>query len=100
MQRAGDVLYVPEGWFHATLNLGETASLASQAKDFTDSSPRNLSGDASQMMYAAKLQPKGERQMAQIDWAVRAAERATQLGETAVLQSSLRCNSIIIFVRS
>ena len=30
VQRPGDVLYVPEGWYHATINIGETLGVSSQ----------------------------------------------------------------------
>jgi tetratricopeptide (TPR) repeat protein len=32
VQRAGEILYVPEGWHHATLNYGETLAVAQQAR--------------------------------------------------------------------
>ena len=32
VQRAGELLYVPEGWHHATLNYGETLAVAQQAR--------------------------------------------------------------------
>lgn len=32
VQRAGELLYVPEGWYHATLNYGETLAVAQQAR--------------------------------------------------------------------
>eukprot|EP01043_Picozoa_sp_COSAG02_P066047 COSAG02_NODE_10153_length_2007_cov_53.860063_1_plen_498_part_10 len=32
VQRPGEVLYVPEGWHHATLNYGETLAVAQQAR--------------------------------------------------------------------
>ena len=31
-QRAGEVLFLPEGWHHATLNSGETLAVAAQAR--------------------------------------------------------------------
>ena len=30
LQEAGDIVYIPEGWFHATSNLGETIGVAAQ----------------------------------------------------------------------
>jgi len=30
IQREGELLYVPEGWYHATVNLGDTVAVASQ----------------------------------------------------------------------
>lgn len=35
MQHAGDVMYVPEGWLHAIINLGETMAVAGQAEKTT-----------------------------------------------------------------
>ena len=32
VQRTGELLYVPEGWYHATLNYGETLAVAQQAR--------------------------------------------------------------------
>ena len=32
VQRAGELLYLPEGWHHATLNYGETLAVAQQAR--------------------------------------------------------------------
>jgi|EP01044_Picomonas_judraskeda_P010727 tetratricopeptide (TPR) repeat protein len=32
IQRPGEILYVPEGWYHATLNYGETLAVAQQAR--------------------------------------------------------------------
>lgn len=32
IQKPGDILYVPEGWHHATLNYGETLAVAQQAR--------------------------------------------------------------------
>lgn len=50
VQYAGDMIYVPEGWYHATVNLGDTASISQQTKRFTPGSPREL-GDRSQLAY-------------------------------------------------
>ena len=30
VQRPGDVLYIPEGWYHATINVGETLGVSAQ----------------------------------------------------------------------
>ena len=32
IQMPGDVLYVPEGYYHATYSLGETVSMSAQSK--------------------------------------------------------------------
>jgi hypothetical protein len=32
LQRAGELMYVPEGWHHATLNHGETLAVARQSQ--------------------------------------------------------------------
>jgi oxalate decarboxylase/phosphoglucose isomerase-like protein (cupin superfamily) len=29
-QLAGDIVYIPEGWYHATINCGQTIAVASQ----------------------------------------------------------------------
>ena len=46
IQHAGDVIYVPEGWYHATVNLGDTAAIASRTEEFTAGSPREIGGRA------------------------------------------------------
>ena len=35
-QRAGEVLFLPEGWHHATLNSGETLAVAAQARQLDE----------------------------------------------------------------
>ncbi|KAL5013196.1 hypothetical protein ScPMuIL_007466 [Solemya velum] len=35
IQRAGELLYLPEGAYHSTLNLGDTIAIAFQTKNFT-----------------------------------------------------------------
>lgn len=42
VQQAGDVVYVPEGWYHATVNLGDTGAIARRPEDFTRGSPREI----------------------------------------------------------
>ena len=46
VQRAGDVIYVPEGWYHATVNLGDTAAIARRTEEFTAGSSREIGGRA------------------------------------------------------
>ena len=46
VQRAGDVIYVPEGWYHATVNLGDTGAIARRTEEFTVGSSREIGGRA------------------------------------------------------
>jgi ribosomal protein L16 Arg81 hydroxylase len=46
IQYAGDVIYVPEGWYHATVNLGDTGAIARRTEEFTPGSSRELGGRA------------------------------------------------------
>lgn len=42
VQRAGDVLYVPAGWYHATINLGDTIAVAQRRSIYPTDSGRDL----------------------------------------------------------
>jgi len=73
VQRPGDVLYLPEGWWHATLNLGDTIAVSCQHPDFLTNSSTGLVAKAHDMVEtgdyrgairavgrALALQPAGE----------------------------------------
>ena len=40
VQRPGDIVYVPSGWIHATVNIGDTAAVAQQVREFPPDSAR------------------------------------------------------------
>ena len=42
VQRPGDIIYVPEGWYHATVNLGDTGAIARRTEEFTPGSSREV----------------------------------------------------------
>lgn len=46
MQNEGDIMYVPEGWYHATINIGDTHSIAQRTEDFNDKTSRGLGQQA------------------------------------------------------
>lgn len=46
MQNEGDIMYVPEGWYHATINIGDTHSIAQRTENFNDKTSRGLGQQA------------------------------------------------------
>ena len=50
VQGPGDVLYIPDGWEHATLNLGETVSMARQSGRALLGSAQRLFDDAQRLL--------------------------------------------------
>ena len=67
VQRAGDIIYVPEGWHHATVNLGDTGAIARRPEEFTPGSPREIKERAAKAVNAAHWgkDPKTTRQDAE-----------------------------------
>ena len=56
VQREGDVLYVPEGWYHATVNLGDTAAISGQSLLFVPGSPREVVERAGKALMYSRVQ--------------------------------------------
>lgn len=56
MQGPGDIVYVPSGWVHATINVGDTAAIALQARTYAPQSARFKGNLSKVMMHEAKTQ--------------------------------------------
>lgn len=55
VQRPGDIVYVPSGWIHATVNIGDTAAVAQQVREFPPNSARFKGNLSSALMKEATL---------------------------------------------
>ena len=56
MQGPGDIVYVPSGWIHATINVGDTAAIALQARSYPPQSARFKGNLSKATMFEAKTQ--------------------------------------------
>ena len=56
MQGPGDIVYVPSGWIHATINVGDTAAIALQARSYPPQSARFKGNLSKATMFEGKTQ--------------------------------------------
>lgn len=65
VQTPGDVLFIPDGWEHATLNLGQTVAAAFEAPP-TPGSAQQLFEEARDALIGGSLGKKGKRKAAKM----------------------------------
>merc|ERR1719291_1300672 len=87
VQGPGDVLYIPEGWYHAVLNLADSVALSAQHDGFSNKSMkaankfREAKDTKRRMAYArmaAKLLPSSIESKIDLFEALRDAEKVEE----------------------
>jgi hypothetical protein len=69
VQLEGELLYVPEGWYHATVNLGDTVAVASQRSHDQSTAASDMIHVEHQLWSDAKDSGgKGDNEAALASW--------------------------------